>query len=55
MLTDEDIEKGYPAEKEQTAIFQLIIMFAALLIGMFLLGQFLRDLGIFVSRLIIVK
>lgn len=55
MLTDEDIKKGYPVKKEQTAIFQLIIIFAALLIGMFLLGQFLRDLGIFVSRLITIK
>ena len=52
MLTKNDKERGYPIKKEATAIFQLFIILAALLIGMFLLGQFFRDFNIFVAKVV---
>lgn len=52
MLTKEDKERGYPVKKETTALCQLVIIIALLIIFAFLLGQFLRDFNIFVAKVV---
>ncbi len=54
-MTNEDTERGYPIDKEETALFQLVLALIFLLMVTFFAGQFLRDLGVYAVRLITIK
>jgi hypothetical protein len=52
MLTKEDIERGYPSDKQETALFLMALALIMALLIAFLTGSFLKDLGIHVARLL---
>lgn len=54
-MTDEDIKRGYPTDKEEMVLFQLALALIFLLLVVFFAGQFLRDLGVYAVRLITIK
>jgi hypothetical protein len=45
MLNDKDIQRGYPEDKEQTALFQLVIIIAFILLVIFRLIDFFSNSG----------
>lgn len=45
MLSRDDLKRGYPAQKEETALFQLALVIVFLLILAFFAGQVFEQFG----------